>query len=325
VAITLVEVQALVVDDLKAFAARYDDTVKTGKMPIIDGIIRFLSGDRGKLLRPTLTYLSARLLAPTNDRTHFAAVVVELLHNATLMHDDVVDKSDQRRGRPSLNSVFGNKISVLFGDYLLANSLLSMLECGDQRVFGILAQTARRLAKGELDQAARSKNLDMDEETYYRMISNKTGALLSAACLLGGISNNANEEQLEALRIFGEKMGLAFQIQDDLLDYLGKASLLGKPVGADLKERKITLPLLHAFNVSDSKEVKRIKKMVSKPRMGDIKRVVQFTIEQGGTTYAHRQAVKFNQEAVEALSVFPDSTVRQSLEALSTFAVSRQH
>jgi octaprenyl-diphosphate synthase len=325
VAIELKHIQRLVLDDLSEFSSRYDEWIKTGKMPIVDQVIGFLAGNRGKMLRPTLTYLAARLLAESNERTHFAAVVVELLHNATLMHDDVVDKSDKRRGRPSLNSVFGNKISVLFGDYLLANSLLAMLECGDQRVFEVLAKTARRLSLGELDQAARSKNLDMDEPTYYRMISNKTGALLSASCMLGGLSTDANDEQLLALNNFGEKMGLAFQIQDDLLDYLGKASLIGKPVGGDLKERKITLPLLHAFSQSEKSEVKRIKKMIAKPRLGDLKRVVQFAIDSGGTEYAHAQALRFSQEALDELRIFPDSPIRQSLENLSTFAVERQH
>jgi len=198
--IRLDDVQELVKPELAEFRKRYDDWIKTGKTPIVDQVVRFLTPRRGKLLRPTLTYLSARLLGECNDRTHFAAVVVELLSNATLLHDDVVDNSDKRRGMPSLNAIFGNKISVLFGDYLLANSLLAMLECGDTRVFEVLARTSRRLAKGELDQAARSRNLDMDEETYYRMVSNKTGALVAAACVLGGLSNGADEEQTTALR-----------------------------------------------------------------------------------------------------------------------------
>lgn len=323
--IRIESVQELVAEDLKVFRVRYDDWIRTGKMPIIDQVIRFLAGRRGKLLRPTLTYLSARLLGPAQDSTHFAAVVVELLHNATLLHDDVVDKSDKRRGKPSLNAIFGNKISVLFGDYLLASSLLAMLDCGDERVFGILARTARRLAKGELDQAARSKNLNMDEETYYRMVSNKTGALLSASCLLGGLSNGASEAQLEALGRFGEAIGIAFQIQDDLLDYTGKEALIGKPVGGDLKERKITLPLLHAFAQSEAADVRRIKRLLVKPGRGDLKRVIQFAIERGGVDYARTRAHDYSRDALESLKCFPESDVRRRLEDLGRFAVERDH
>ena len=323
--IRLEDVQQLVKPDLAEFSRRYDDWIKTGRMPIIDQVIRFLSGRRGKLLRPSLTYLSARLLGECNERTHFAAVVVELLHNATLLHDDVVDSSDKRRGMPSLNSLFGNKISVLFGDYLLANSLLAMLECGDARVFEVLARTARRLAKGELDQAARSRNLDMDEETYYRMVSNKTGALVAAACVLGGLSNQADEGQTEALRAFGEALGVAFQIQDDLLDYTGKEALIGKPVGGDLKERKITLPLIHAFAQSDHADVREIKRLVSRPRLGDLRKVVRFAQDKGGVDYAREKARAFSGQAVAALAAFPHSPVRQALLDLSVFAIERSH
>ena len=149
--------------------------------------------------------------------------------------------------------------------------------------------------------------------------------MLSAACKLGVLSVHAEDEQLEALQDFGEKMGLAFQIQDDLLDYLGNASLIGKPVGGDLKERKITLPLLHAFSMSDPKEVKHMKKLIAKPGYGDLKRVVKFAIDNGGTEFAYQKALQFNREALDALSVFPESPVRRSLEQLSTFAVERQH
>jgi octaprenyl-diphosphate synthase len=323
--IRLDDVQELVKPELAEFKKRYDDWIKTGKTPIVDQVVRFLTPRRGKLLRPTLTYLSARLLGECNDRTHFAAVVVELLHNATLLHDDVVDNSDKRRGMPSLNAIFGNKISVLFGDYLLANSLLAMLECGDTRVFEVLARTARRLAKGELDQAARSRNLDMDEETYYRMVSNKTGALVAAACVLGGLSNGADEEQTAALRAFGEALGIAFQIQDDLLDYTGQESLLGKPVGEDLKERKITLPLIFAFSQSDSQDVRDMKRMVARPKLGELRKVARFAVDKGGVDYARDKAREYSRQALEALERFPDSPVRRLLHDFSAFAVERAH
>lgn len=323
--IRLDDIQDLVREDLKVFQTRYDDWIRTGKMPIVDRAIQFLGRSRGKLLRPTLAYLSARLLGPVNDRTHHAAMVVELLHNATLLHDDVVDGSDRRRGLPSLNARFGNKISVLFGDYLLASSLLAMLECGDARVFETLAKTSRRLAKGELDQAARAKNLNMNEETYYRMVSNKTGALLSASCLLGGISGDADEAQLAALGTFGEEIGIAFQIQDDLLDYLGSEKLIGKPVGGDLKERKITLPLLHAFRVSEPAEVRRVKRLVARPKLGDLKRVVRFAVEKGGVDYAREKAREHGRRALEALEIFPDGPVRHRFSDLGAFAVERAY
>lgn len=323
--LTLKDIQRLVEPELAQFSGRYDGFIESTGTPIVDHIVRFLVPGRGKLLRPTLTYLSARLLGDCNERSHFAAVVVELLHNATLMHDDVVDKSDRRRGLPSLNSVFGNKISVLFGDYLLAHSLLAMLECGDTRVFAVLAETARRLAKGELDQAARSRNLDMDEETYYRMVANKTGALLGAACRLGGLSTGADESQLAALQAFGETIGIAFQIQDDLLDYTGSESLLGKPAGADLKEGKITLPLLYAFDRSPGSEVRDIKALIKGRKRGDIRRAVEFAHERGGVEAAHQRALELGSEALSRLEIFPDSSIRQSLADFSDFAVNRSY
>lgn len=323
--LSLKQIQQLVDGELGQFSDRYDGFIRTTGTPIVDHIIRFLGPGRGKLLRPTLTYLSARLLGESNERTHFAAVVVELLHNATLMHDDVVDRSDKRRGLPSLNSVFGNKISVLFGDYLLAHSLLGMLECGDTRVFAVLAETARRLAKGELDQAARSRNLDMDEDTYYRMVANKTGALLGAACRLGGLSTGADEGQLTALQSFGETIGIAFQIQDDLLDYTGSESLIGKPAGADLKEGKITLPLLYAFDRSPAAEVREIKALIKGRKRGDIRRAVQFAHERGGVEAAHRRAVELGRQALACLEIFPDGHIRRSLADFSEFAVNRSY
>lgn len=324
-ALRLKDIQALVQPELADFGRRYDAWIQNTQVPVVDKIIGFLGGSRGKLLRPTLCYLSARLLGESNERTHFAAVVVELLHNATLVHDDVVDKSDKRRGMPSLNAIFGNKISVLFGDYLLAHSLLAMLECGDTRVFAILAETSRRLARGELDQAARSRNLDMDEETYYRMVANKTAALLGAACRLGGISNNADEMQLEALKDFGETIGVAFQIQDDLLDYTGSEGLIGKPAGADLREGKITLPLLYAFEGASGKEVRQVKQWIRKRGRAEIRRVVDFVREARGVERAHERAVALGEEALARLEHFPPSPVRDSLADFSSFAVNRSY
>lgn len=289
--IRLDDVQELVKPELAEFKRRYDEAIKTGKSPIIDQVVRFLAGKRGKMLRPTLTYLSARLLGESNERTHFAAVVVELLHNATLLHDDVVDGSDKRRGMPSLNAIFGNKISVLFGDYLLANSLLAMLECGDTRVFEVLARTARRLAKGELDQAARSRNLDMDEETYYRMVSNKTGALVAASCVLGGLSNRADESQVEALRAFGEALGVAFQIQDDLLDYFSSTQELGKIVGSDLAMHKATYATLKGSALLEGAAAERLRRLLQDGRPESVAEIRDL-LERGGVPEAGRRDVE---------------------------------
>jgi len=287
-------------------------------------VVAYLVSTHGKGIRPTITLLAARLGgAEANERAIKAAVIVELLHEATLVHDDVVDESDTRRGWPSLPARFKNKVSVLFGDYMLASVLASTLEARDLDWLDVLSVTSRRMAKGELLQAARSRSLDMTEEDYLGMIADKTAALFSAACKLGGLSAGLARDQIESLGVYGERLGVAFQIKDDLLDLFGDAKI-GKPLGGDLKERKLTLPLLAALVKSPPREGRRVRARIRRGiKRGEVKDVKEFIRTYGGDRYAEVMMERCRREAVDALALLPDVPARQILMQLTDFAVER--
>lgn len=285
----------------------------------------YLCRSHGKGLRPVLALLCARLGGNgVNDSAIKAAVIVELLHEATLVHDDVVDESAERRGFPSLSSRFKNKVSVLFGDYMLASVLSETLEARDLKWLDILADTSRRLARGELVQAARARKLDMDETDYLTMIGDKTAALFNASCRLGGLTGGLADQQVEALGEYGEKLGIAFQIKDDMLDIFGNGSRLGKPTGGDLKERKLTLPLLSALSKVNNRESRRIKARIRRGiKRSEIRMVTDFIQDNGGDVYATEVMNRHASEAVRALETLPTSPIRTKLEELGEFVVKR--
>ena len=246
-------------EDLQRFRARYRETLQSG-FGIIDRVVRYLCRTHGKGIRPTLTLLCARLNgSEPNESTIRAAVIVELLHEATLVHDDVVDEADMRRGFPSLRARFKNKISVLFGDYMLANVLNETLSARDLGWLDILSETAQRMARGQLLEAARAKKLDMKEDDYLKMVGDKTAALFSAGCRLGGLTAGMSNDNLKALGVYGEKLGTAFQVRDDMLDMFGDGKGLGKPVGGDLKDRKLTMPILAALSRVEESKARRMR------------------------------------------------------------------
>jgi len=289
-------------------------------------VVSYLVRSHGKGIRPTLTLLCARL---GNDgpceATIKAAVIVELLHEATLIHDDVVDEAAQRRGMPSLPSRFRNKVAVLFGDYMLAGVLSETLAARDLRWLDILSETARRLARGELVQAARSRRLDMNEEEYLSMVGDKTAALFNACCRMGGLTGGVPDEMLEPLGRFGEHLGTAFQIRDDLLDLFGDGRGLGKPVGGDLKERKLTLPLLAALSHAPPREARRIRARIRRGiRRGEVKLIADFVRRSGGDAYAAGLMESQTARAVAALDGLPASPTRELLVDLAEFAVKRR-
>ncbi len=279
----------------------------------------------GKGVRPTVALLCGYLGDHRPDeRCIQAAVIVELLHEATLVHDDVVDEADTRRGWPSLPAKFKNKVSVLFGDYMLATVLAMTLESRDMRWLDILSETARRMSRGELTQAARSKRVDMTEEDYLKMIADKTAALFSAACRLGGLTSGLNDEQVAALGVYGEQLGIAFQIKDDLLDVFGDGGI-GKPTGLDLKEKKLTLPLLHILGKVSPREASRIRARIRRGiKRREIKDVVALIREQDGEAYAAQTMENCRRKAVEALDDIPPCPARQNLVNLTSFAIERR-
>ncbi len=323
--VLLAEIQQLVATELASFTQRYDAWLRSKDSAWLDSLVDYLAQNRGKLLRPTLTYLAAKATGGVNDRTHCAAMVVELLHNATLVHDDVVDQADRRRGQSSLNSREGDKVSVLMGDFLLARAMSAMSGCGDHRVYELVAAVAGRLAHGELEQLDRARSLQMDEDAYFGIITDKTGGLIGVSCQLGAISSGASPEQGAALACYGEALGVAFQIRDDLLDYEGDAGTLGKPVGGDLREGKITLPLLHALSMADEPQATKMLKRLHHPSDEDVSRLIEFVRLHGGIEHARVRAEEFCERACSALALLPESAAREMLIRLGRFAIRRNH
>jgi octaprenyl-diphosphate synthase len=315
---------SLLTEDL----ARVDTEMRTvlaSDVMLVDKVVRYLVRRKGKSLRPMITLLCARLFGPPPHAAIKVAVIVELLHTATLVHDDVVDDSPVRRGFPSLNAIWKNKISVLVGDYLLAKALANMLDLRDFSVLDIMGTAARRMSRGELLQIAKVRKLDITEEVYFDMIADKTAALFSACCELAAVTSGADAIAREQLRCYGEKLGLAFQIRDDVLDFEGRRSLLGKPTLGDVKERKITLPLIHALRVCQDGEGRKIRKLIErglKPSGRD--QVLDFLKRYGGIEYATTKALTLRDEALACLTGFPDTPERRVLEEFTRFAVERE-
>lgn len=326
------DILAPVKGDLKDFHRQFKKELRSG-IWVVDEVAAHLIKSRGKGLRPTLTLLSARACGaegPLSERTLVAALVVEMLHTATLIHDDVVDRADERRGRPSLNLVFNNKVAVLFGDLLLARSLQGMLAQRRLEVLDLFSDCAIRLAQGELLEAIGSRTLSMSKDDYFRMVGDKTASLISAACQMGPLSLESGLQYREALADYGELVGIAFQIRDDLLDLGEGSERIGKPIGLDLGQAKLTLPLIHALEqVSALKrrsvlaKLKRAKRRGKKGRQTDLGDVVELIRDKGGMDYARQVALDYAERAVEALAPLPPSPWRDHLEVFARFAAER--
>lgn len=295
------------------------------RIGLVDLVTKYIIRQKGKKVRPMLVLLSAEICGGVNERSHRGATLVEILHTATLVHDDVVDNADTRRGLASINAVWKNKIAVLMGDYLLSRGLLLSLEHDDFGFLKITSTAVRRMSEGELHQIQRSRKLDMDEESYLRIIGDKTASLLSTCCEIGATSASADPEHHRRLREFGELVGLAFQIRDDILDYTGRRSITGKPTGLDLSEKKLTLPLVHALAQAPAGERKQILGMIrAGGKKVDVRRIVSFTEQYGGITYATERARSYARAAREQIAVFPDTPARASLMAFAEFVVDRE-
>jgi octaprenyl-diphosphate synthase len=292
---------------------------------LVDLVTRYIIRQKGKKVRPILVMLSAELCGSINEKTYRGATLVEILHTATLIHDDVIDEADTRRGLPSINAVWKNKIAVLMGDYLLSKGLLLSLESNDFEFLKITSTSVRRMSEGELHQIQKSRKLDMDEETYLRIIGDKTASLISTCCEIGAASTSANREEHTLLRQYGEHVGLAFQIRDDLLDYVGRKSITGKPTGLDLSEKKLTLPLIYALKTAPRPEAKNTLDMVKNGgKKIDARRVVEFVSKYGGLDYAAGRARMFSALAKDDIASFPDSPSKQSLTDFADYVILRE-
>ena len=316
--------QEILADELKVFESKFREAVKSNT-PLLDRIMRFIVNRKGKQLRPMFVLLSAKLCGTINETTYRAASLVELLHTATLVHDDVVDESLERRGFFSTYALWKTKISVLVGDYLLAKGLLLSLDNNDFQILKILSEAVRLMSEGELLQMEKSRSLNLSEEVYFEIIRNKTASLLASACSAGAYSTSSNNDSPGKMRTFGEKVGIAFQIKDDLFDY-GNSSV-GKPTGNDIKEKKITLPLIYALNNMD-KQSKRecIYIIKNQNRNKDkVNLVVEKVKASGGIHYAEEKMFQFRDEALTILHEFPDSPVRKGLEELVRYTTDRAY
>jgi octaprenyl-diphosphate synthase len=310
--------------ELKTFEKKFTDAVKS-ETPLLDTIMKYIIKRKGKQLRPMFVLLSAKLHGEINESTYRAAALVELLHTATLVHDDVVDDSLERRSFFSINALWNKKIAVLVGDYLLSKGLLLATSNNDFRHLHILSDAVKQMSEGELMQLQKSRKLNLDEKIYFEIIRNKTASLLSSACSVGAYSTSKDEEVTAKMKVFGEKVGIAFQIKDDLFDY--GTDDIGKPTGNDIKEKKLTLPLIYTLNNIDAslkrKLIYIIKNENKDPRK--VKFVIDTVVEAGGIKYAAGKMNNYRDEALSILNSFPDSPVRNSLEALVRFTTDRKY
>lgn len=316
--------QELIADELVVFEKRFREAVKS-QVRTLDRITSFIVKRKGKQLRPMFVLLSARLCGGITDSTYRAASLVELLHTATLVHDDVVDESMERRGFFSTYALWKAKVSVLIGDYLLAKGLLLSLDNNDFRILQLLSDAVRRMSEGELLQIEKSRTLNLEESIYFEIISNKTASLLASACAAGAFSARFSEEDAARLKDFGEKVGIAFQIKDDLFDYGSED--VGKPTGNDIKEKKLTLPLIYSLNQADKATRRKIVNMIKndhkKPEK--VKEVIDFVVKSGGIRYATEKMFQYRDEALSILHAFPESDTRRALEELVRFTTDRKY
>ena len=310
--------------ELALFEIHFREAMKS-RVALLDRIMQYIVRRKGKQLRPMFVLLSAKLGGDINDSTYRAASLVELLHTATLVHDDVVDEAGERRGFFSINALWKNKIAVLVGDYLLSKGLLLSLDNKDHRVLQLLSTAVRLMSEGELLQLEKSRKLNLDESIYYEIIGGKTASLLASSCAAGASTTFENDEAIEKMRLFGEKVGMAFQIKDDLFDYSSEA--IGKPTGNDIKEKKLTLPLIYTLNNCDAALRKKIIYIIKNQNTQKDK--VDFVLDAvenfGGIAYATNKMFVFRDEALEILHSFPPSEVREALEELVRYTTDRKY
>jgi octaprenyl-diphosphate synthase len=310
--------------ELRIFEEKFKDAASS-HVSMLDRIMRYVVKRKGKQLRPMFVFLSAKLCGEINESTYRAASLVELLHTATLVHDDVVDDSLERRGFFSVYALWKNKVSVLVGDYLLAKGLLLSLDNDDFKILKILSEAVRQMSEGELLQLEKSRSLNLDESVYFEIIRSKTASLLSSACAAGAWSTSTNEQLTDQMKNFGEKVGLAFQIKDDLFDYA--SNNVGKPTGNDIKEKKLTLPLIYTLNNTDRETRRKIIYIIKNEnkQRKKVDYIIDAVNRTGGIDYAIHKMLEFKNQALGLLGTFPESPVRKEFEDLVNFVTDRKY
>lgn len=311
--------------EMELFEKKFHASMSS-KVALLNRITYYIVNRKGKQMRPMFVFLTAKLVSggKVNERTYRGASVIELIHTATLVHDDVVDDSNKRRGFFSVNALWKNKIAVLVGDFLLSKGLLLSIDNGDFDLLKIISVAVREMSEGELLQIEKARKLDITEDVYYEIIRQKTATLIAACCSLGACSVNPDSDDVEIFRKFGELIGMAFQIKDDLFDYGDEA--IGKPTGIDIKEQKMTLPLIYTLNNCTKKEKSWLINSVKKHNKDKkrVKEVINFVKESGGLTYAEEKMMSFKTEALALLNKYPDSDYKSSLELMVNYVVDRK-
>ena len=317
------EIQAPIAEEMKAFSGHFRETLRSD-VALLDVIMRYIVKRKGKQMRPIFVFLSAKIHGEVTEKTYTAASLIELLHTATLVHDDVVDESNLRRGFFSIQTLWKKKVAVLVGDYLLSRGLLTAVDAEAFDLLKLTSKAVKEMSEGELLQIEKARHLNITEDIYFEIIRRKTASLISACCACGAASTGASQVQIDTMWAFGEKTGLAFQIKDDLLD-LGDGKKTGKPTGQDIREKKLTLPLIHTLEKADRRTRKRLLKLVKRAPKDPkaVKEVVQAVIEGPGLEYARTKMAELRNEAVEMLDVFEDTEARKALINMLDFTIER--
>lgn len=311
-------------EEMKKFEPYFREQLKT-KIPLLDIITNYLLRRKGKQMRPMLVFLSAKLNGQISESTYVAATLIELLHTATLIHDDVVDETYQRRGIFSINALWKSKIAVLVGDFFLSKGLTTALNTDQIGVLKVVSEAVKEMSEGELLQIEKSRKLDITEDVYYDIIRKKTATLIAACTRSGALSVDSSEEQLNAMKDFGENLGIAFQIKDDLFDYESNG-LIGKPTGNDIKEKKLTLPLIYSLQKTDSKTRRQILTKIRRHHKKErkVQEIVAFVKTSGGLEYTKEQMYKYAQKAIEALSIYPEDNTKEAMIKMVDFTIKRK-
>lgn len=319
----LKDIQTPIAKELELFEIRFKESMQSS-VPLLNRITQYLIKQKGKQMRPMFVFLSAGLCGSINDSTYRGASLVELLHTASLVHDDVVDNANERRGIFSINALWKNKVAVLVGDYLLSQGLLLSVKNNEHALLKIVSEAVEQMSEGELLQIEKARKLDIEEHVYFEIIRKKTASLIASCCASGALSAGTDNESVELLRTFGEKVGIAFQIKDDLFDF--GLDDVGKPVGNDIKEKKMTLPLIYALKNTSTSEKRRIINLVRNHNENKekVQEVINFVRASGGMEYAQTKMLQYQQEAFDILDKFPSNVYRQGLEQLVRFTTERK-
>jgi len=318
--VTLKQITAPILDDIKIFQQEFENALKS-EVRLINSITKYMIRNRGKNIRPILTILSARLCGEPTLNSYRAAAMMELLHIATLIHDDVVDDATMRRGKPSINQVWKNKISVLMGDFILSKALINMIGIKDFDALEQISKTAEKLSAGEILQIEKSITKSMTEDVYFDIINQKTASLIATSCELGAITTSKTDQDRKATFNFGQNLGMAFQIKDDLFDLLGKESDTGKNSGGDVKRNLMTLPLIYSYSHMTKSENRQLKKLLGakKKTRRILTNIRGMIVDSGGFEYSRKKLDDFSNNALDAISFYPDSHIKQSLSDLVAF------